>query len=148
MAKARGRLPANHPPRQLDLPLENIECPHYGNCASPLCPKDIYCGNKAWFPDEPVCRLRCAPDWVRKQRQIVRLPGIDPSRYFTLRMLNTIKQVSRGLQGANPDLVTAERIWFTGQRGIARTKKEKRPSPPTRDTGETSQGNERKYRLF
>ena len=99
--------------KQLRLPLESVECRYYQDCAAPLCPSDVYFGSGTWFPPEPVCRLRSAPEWVRKQRQIARLPRIDPDRYFTFRMLNAIPKVGRGLEGANPDRVTAERIWFT-----------------------------------
>ncbi len=99
--------------RQLSLPLESIECRYYQDCAAPLCPSDVCFGSRIWFPREPVCRLKSVPDWVRKQRKIAKLRGIDPDRYFTFRMLNTIPRVGCGLEGANPDLVTAERIWFT-----------------------------------
>jgi len=101
-------------PKQLSLSMETVDCPHYKDCDAPLCPRDVNFGKRIWFPCEPVCRLRIVPDWVQKQRRIARLPGIDAGRYFTFRMLNVITRVGRGLQGANPDHVTAERIWFAG----------------------------------
>jgi hypothetical protein len=118
---------SNREARQLSLPLESIECRYYQDCAAPLCPSDVYFGSRTWFPQEPVCRLRSAPDWVRKQRQIAKLRGIDPDRYFTFRMLNTILKVSRGLEGANPDRVAAERIWFTRWMGKKVRKSASRP---------------------
>lgn len=97
---------------QLCLPLETFKCQYYGECTAPLCPKDVNFGRMIWFPDEPVCRLRNAPDWVQKQRKISRLPGIDPNNYFTFRMLKKLKKIDRGLQGADPELITGERKWL------------------------------------
>ena len=122
--------------RQLSLQIEGIECQYYGDCVAPLCPKDIDHAGKVWFPGEPACRLRRVPDWVLKQRKIARLRSIDPDRYFTLRMLNRIQKVDRSIQGANPDLVTAERRWPVG--GLDRTgkgKAEKSEQTPQKDVG-------------
>lgn len=109
--------------KQLYLPLEKFECQYYKDCAAPLCPRDVDFGSRIWFPHEPICRLRSVPDWVHKQRQIARLPEIGQDRYFTYRMLKAIPKVRRGLQGANPDYVTAERIWFNWFLGRVRKKK-------------------------
>jgi hypothetical protein len=120
---------SNREAKQLSLPLESIGCRYYQDCAAPLCPSDVYFGSRTWFPQEPVCRLKNAPEWVRKQRRIARLRGIDPDRYFTFRMLNTIPKVERGLEGANPDRVTAERIWFA--KWVGRRMRKGAPSPGT-----------------
>ena len=98
---------------QSSMHLEDFECPHYQDCAAPLCPKDVDLTERMWFPDEPVCRLKVVPDWIRAQKKIVRSKGIDAGKYFTLRMLNALDDVPKGMQGADPDLVTGERIWLT-----------------------------------
>jgi len=125
-AKRRRR---SLPPRQLSLSLQSIKCRHGEECAAPLCPKDIDFAKQIWFPHEPICRLRHAPEWVQRQRQIKKLPGIDPGKYFTFRMLKAINEVKKGLQGANPDYVTAESIWFNWWH----QKSPKRSSPTTSD---------------
>jgi len=116
-------------PEQLNMPLERFDC-HYKDCAAPLCPKDVSFGKRVWFPYEPVCRLKDAPEWVKKQRQIARLKGIDDGKYFTFRMLKKIDEVRRDMQGADPDYVTAERIWFNWYLGKSRKKKS--PAPNTK----------------
>lgn len=97
---------------QLNLPLVRANCRFYGICAAPLCPMDLNLGICTWFPNEPICRLRRGPGWVRKQRNIAKLPGIERDRYFTLRMLNSIKQIRKGLRGAEADLPGAEKSWL------------------------------------
>ena len=98
---------------QSSMHLEDFECPHYQDCAAPLCPKDVDLSERMWFPDEPVCRLKAVPEWVRMQKKIFRLKGIDAGKYFTLRMLNALGGVKKGMQGADPDLVTGEKIWLS-----------------------------------
>jgi len=80
-----------------------LECAHFEECAAPLCPKDGDRQGHVWFPDEPVCRLQNVPEWVKKQRKIARLKGVDQDRFFTIRMLNEISSVRRNLQGQHPD---------------------------------------------
>ncbi|MDD5093371.1 MAG: hypothetical protein PHV74_03190 [Dehalococcoidia bacterium] len=126
MKKSRKRAGKSIPPRQLRLALEPVECRYEKECAAPMCPRDINFGGRIWFPKEPICRLRSAPEWVRKQREIARLPGIDADRYFTFRMLKAVPEICHDLQGANPDYVTAERIWFKGW--IGRKAKKRAPA--------------------
>jgi len=112
---------------QLTLPIESIQCRAYESCAAPLCPKDVNVGKCLWFADEPVCTSRKVPDWVRKQRRIARLPNTDPSKYFTLYMLNATRRISHGLRGADPNHADADRVWVArrvsqiGKRGMAQT---------------------------
>jgi len=57
-----------------------------------------------WHPDESVCASRQFQrlDWVKKQRKIAKRHGsIDG--YFTVEMLEGIKQVRRGIRGVAPD---------------------------------------------
>ena len=55
---------------------------------------------------------------MRKQRSIAKLPGIERDRYFTLRMLNSSKQIRKGLQGAETDLPGAEKHWLCRRQKI------------------------------
>lgn len=108
--------------KQLQLPLDSIDCRYYQDCDAPMCPKDVNFGRFVWFPSEPVCRLREVPDWVLKQRKIAKLPGIDPEKYFTLRMLNDVERVSEGLEGIDPEFVGGEKLWLAKRSGKPRKK--------------------------
>ena len=112
--------------KQLSLPIGPNECRFYEGCTAPLCPLNTNLGRSIWYPGEPVCHLKEAPDWARKQRRIARLPGIDHSRCFTIRMLTSLAQVNKGLQGIPPDDPEEEKAWLRQQRkprGIRRTRK-------------------------
>ena len=50
---------------QSKMSLDDFDCAHFQDCAAPLCPKDMEIKDKMWFPDEPVCRLKIVPEWVR-----------------------------------------------------------------------------------
>ena len=104
---------------QLSISVEPTECEHYENCAAPLCPKAANLEEHIWFPNEPICRLRGAPDWVRKQRKIAKLTNIDSSKFFTLRMLNAITRINHGLQGADPDYAGDQQAWLAQGSGKA-----------------------------
>lgn len=126
--------------KQLSLPLQTINCRHYNECEAPLCPQAINLKGCLWFPSEPVCRLKDAPGWVQKQRQIAKVPGIDREKYFTLRMLDSIEEITQDLEGANPELSRGEKEWF-GER----TPREESPADASnRPSGECA----RNYRLF
>ncbi len=84
---------------QLSLLNETIDCRFYTSCTAPLCPRDINLGGSIWFPNEPICRLRNVPDWVRKQKRIAKLKNIETNKYFSVRMLDSIQQIHKGLQG-------------------------------------------------
>ena len=99
--------------RQLEFPLESIDCRYYHECGAPMCPKDINYGRCLWFPSEPVCRLKMVPDWVRKQRKIAKLSNIDTHKYFTLRMLNSIDKVSSTTEGIDPEYYGGEKLWLS-----------------------------------
>lgn len=115
---------------QLKLPIDSIDCRHFQDCDAPICPKDINAGQCAWFPPEPVCRLRDAPEWVRRQRRIAKLPGVDPERYFTLRILRTIKEVEHGVQGIDPESAGGETAW------LARRSANRRPESKAETGGQ------------
>lgn len=100
---------------QIPLPFNSVDCRYYQECEAPMCPKDIDFGKCLWFPGEPVCRLKEVPDWVLKQRKIAKLPAIDPNKYFTLRMLNSIDDISLGLEGIDPEYFGGEKLWLSKQ---------------------------------
>lgn len=82
------------------------ECKHFGRCFAPLCP--ISGKEKSylyiWYPDEKICSLRKFQtlDWVKKQKLIAKRHG-SVAHFFTIRMLQAIKRVSRGITGIDPD---------------------------------------------
>jgi hypothetical protein len=76
-----------------------------------------------WYPDEDICSLRrfASVDWVRKQKLIVKKHG-SVDGFFTARMLQVIKKVSKGITGANPDSgIDAEKRWFR-DRGLPKSR--------------------------
>lgn len=124
--------------KQLKLPIEWIHCRHFNDCDAPLCPEDVNLKQCLWFPSEPVCRLRDAPEWVGKQRIIARLKGIDREKYFTLRMLQRITEIDSQLEGADPELFQGEKAWLARRTRNRKSEKprtgrpdlEKRPQEP------------------
>ena len=109
--------------KQLGLPIGPNECRFYEGCTAPLCPLNTNLGRSFWFPGEPICHLKEAPDWVRKQRKIARIKSTDQGRGFTIRMLASITQTPRGLQGVTPDDPVKERAWLRQQERAQRVRK-------------------------
>ncbi len=133
--------------KQLKLPMDSVDCRYYQDCDAPMCPKDINFGRCLWFPGEPTCRLRDAPDWVTKQKKIARLPSIDPNKYFTLRMLNSINQVDSDLQGIDPEYFGGDRLWLSKRSiKVDKTKSEDGQIKP--DSDALPQENVGNYPLF
>lgn len=124
-----GMLQRKQPMKQLKFSIEWIECRHYQNCDAPLCPEDINVKHCLWFPGEPICRLRTAPEWVAKQKKISRLEGIDSEKCFTVRMLERIEEIKADIEGANPETAKAEAVWLARQtRKSGKKKQEQRKS--------------------
>ncbi|MFO8009832.1 MAG: hypothetical protein R6U89_03360 [Dehalococcoidia bacterium] len=131
--------------KQLKLPLEWIDCRYYNDCDAPLCPQDINLEQCLWFPREQVCRLRNAPDWVKKQRKISRIKNIDEEAYFTVTMLQKIGEITSDIRGADPESVDGEREWLS--RWPRRKRKKKSDTPvDTENEGERKQPGT--YRMF
>ena len=129
--------------KQLKLPIEWIHCHHYQNCDAPLCPEDVNVKQCIWFPGEPICRLKNAPDWVAKQRKIARLKSIDREKYFTVRILERIEEITSDVEGADPELFEGEKAWLARKSRAANTGKTK--PPPRRKKPADEPGN---YMLF
>ncbi|MBI2854132.1 MAG: hypothetical protein HYX87_04320 [Chloroflexi bacterium] len=112
--------------KQLSLPMEPNECRFYEGCDAPLCPLNTNLGRSMWFPGEPICHLRKSADWVRKQRKIALLKDIDASRCFTIRMLEHIARVQKGLQGIERGDLAQEKAWLRRE-GRAKNIRRARP---------------------
>ncbi len=113
--------------KQLKLPIEWIHCRYYQNCDAPLCPQDVNVKQCIWFPGEPICRLKDAPEWVAKQRKISKLKGIDQEKYFTVRILESIREITSDLEGANTEFFEGERAWLARQSRAGKIEKIKQP---------------------
>lgn len=130
--------------KQLKLPIEWIHCRYFNDCDAPLCPEDVNLKQCLWFPAEPVCRRRDAPEWVNKQRLIARLKSIDREKYFTLRMLQKIEDINPQLEGADPELFQGEKAWLA-RRTRARYSETPDTRRPQRQKKSQEPGN---YMLF
>jgi hypothetical protein len=84
-------------------------CKHFENCSAPMCPCDTGVVNKAWFADEPVCPRYEVPDWVKRQRKIVKTGGKETAGFFTLAMLERNCVIGKKISGIDPDGTDAER---------------------------------------
>jgi hypothetical protein len=90
------------------------KCPKYETCGAPLCPLiDNELVHNVWYPDEEICMARkfARVSWIRKQKLIAKKYGSADS-YFTVRMLDTVARVMKGIEGANPDNPDSEENWF------------------------------------
>lgn len=109
--------------------MNNINCPRFEDCSAPICPlqqNTIYGG--IWYPDEDICtakKFQTLP-WVKKQKAIAKINAPN-DRYFTVEMLEAVRQVRKGIEGINPDQPLeqarkAEKKWIIekwGGRAIA-----------------------------
>ena len=90
----------------------NIEdCKHFEEgCIDSLCP---LCGDSIWYPDEPICKVRKYANlpYIKKQKKIAKLK-LNDCYFFTKRILDSIKHVTKRLKGADPDKTNAEEKWF------------------------------------
>jgi len=116
---------------QLDLQIEASDCPHFNECDAPLCPLDVNLEHHIWFPKDTVCRRRAVPEWVGKQKSIRRLKKIDPDRYFTVRMLDSMQEVTKDVEGISADDPVAESTWL----GHQRVKKSRKRAPKNQQLG-------------
>jgi hypothetical protein len=103
--------------------MNNINCPKFEDCSAPVCPlQQNAIGHGIWYPDEEICIARkfLTLGWVRKQKAIVKVKAPE-DRYFTVEMLEAIKQVRKGIEGISPDQLLeqakeAERKWIMEKR--------------------------------
>jgi hypothetical protein len=107
-----------------------MDCKYFDECSAPVCPRDEGTVNYTWFPDEDICRLTGVPDWVKRQRRIVRMGLPFETGYFTKAMLEHPCRITKGLKGIDPDGTDKERerdeaAWFTAHPAITAEEREK-----------------------
>ena len=93
---------------------KRYHCPKYEICGAPLCPlTNNELAHNVWYPDEEICTARkfARTPWIRKQKLIAKKYG-SADRYFTIRMLDAVARVTKGIEGANPDNPNGEESWF------------------------------------
>jgi hypothetical protein len=117
-----------------------MDCKYFDGCSAPLCPKDEGVADRAWFPDEDICRLADVPEWVKRQRKVSRKGLPFEAGYFTEAMLNHDCRISKGMKGIDPDGTDKERaadeaLWFKAHPAITAKEREK-----LRAQGEKNQG--------
>lgn len=103
---------------------DKVDCPKYEDCSAPICPLQRYTIDRGiWYPDEDICTAKRFQTlaWVRTQRAITRAGAAD-DRYFTAPMLNSVRQVRKGIEGIDPDqplkqAEEAEQRWITDKKG-------------------------------
>ena len=83
-------------------------CKYFEGCSAPMCPRDAGAAQTAWFADETVCRLHDVPEWVKRQRKIVKT-GSDTTGCFTLSMLERRCVIGKKISGIDPDGTETER---------------------------------------
>ena len=102
-------------------------CDLFEPCTSPeapLCPlQESSIKHGLWYADEPICRAKKfqTSPWIKKQKRIARLGLTTDDGFFTVRMLNSIREtaITRNLKGADPDDSDSESKWL-GQRAEKR----------------------------
>jgi len=82
---------------------ESEQCRYFDYCNAPLCPLNAkHLIIDAWYPDEEICRLKTATNWIRIQKKIAKKTK-DKNTYYTYKMLNRNCKVGTGMTGLNPD---------------------------------------------
>jgi hypothetical protein len=84
---------------------KEINCIFSRECEAPMCPMQSREENKktVWFPEEPVCKLKDVPDWVKQQRKIAHhIKARNAETFFELVMLETPFRVKGSVKGITP----------------------------------------------
>jgi hypothetical protein len=105
-----------------------MDCKYFDGCSAPLCPRDEGITDRAWFPDEDICRLADVPEWVRRQRKISHKAALGGC--FTLAMLKQDCRIPKGMKGIESDGTDTERAageaaWFKAHPVITAEMREK-----------------------
>jgi hypothetical protein len=105
-----------------------MDCKYFDGCSAPLCPRDEGIADRAWFPDEDMCRLADVPEWVKRQRKVSRKAAMGG--YFTLAMIRHDCRITKGMKGIDPDGTGKERAadeaaWFKAHPAIMAEIREK-----------------------
>ena len=86
-----------------------------GTPEAPLCPlQEPFLKTTIWYGDEQICQSENFQNvsWVKKQKMISELGLTAEDGFFTIRMLNTLRAISKNITGANPDDPNAETKWL------------------------------------
>ena len=98
----------------------NTQCRHYDTCSAPLCPLDESSLERGvFYLDEEVCSRRGMPTWVGKQRKLAKVAAktkSPDSGFFSVRMLEAIQKIGRGVRGADPADSDSEEKWLKERR--------------------------------
>jgi hypothetical protein len=124
-------------------------------CSAPLCPLQLHPIRK-WFADEEICRSRKYQSlpWVKKQKKIASLELTADDEYFDNEILDSIKSITKTLQGVNPDLQDGKEKWLNQRKEKRAEVAEKRrnnkatngkKSPTPRVQGRTKNGKTHGY---
>lgn len=102
--------------KQLALPEDyNVDCPHFEICEAPLCPLQERSKKYGlWYGDEEICKVRKFQTlfWVKKQKQIAKLGLTADDGFFTVEMLNSLRKITKGLKGADPNDYHSASKWL------------------------------------
>jgi len=85
--------------------MKQIDCPKYDDCSAALCPLACNLEDLIWYSGvEEICSRKDfqSLDWIQNQKAIVKAKA-PADKYFTVPMLQAIKQARRGIEGINPD---------------------------------------------
>jgi hypothetical protein len=91
---------------------------------APLCPLQISTVKHGiWYGDEAICRAKQFQNvpWLKKQNLIAGLRLKTDDGFFTVKMLNTLKVIEKGLKGADPNDKNPELKWIKLRKGKTRT---------------------------
>lgn len=98
--------------------VSEVNCPQYEKgCICQLCPMENDIDKHLWYPDESVCSSRqyARLPWLKTQRKVAKLHLGPDTGFFTVRMLEVIGRVSKGLQGVDPDSPGSEQRWLAAR---------------------------------
>ena len=76
---------------------------HYLYCEAPIC-QGYPTENLLWYPDEKICNKVPYTKWQKSQIKIQKLylkDQIVSERYFTVKMLERMVSVRKGIRGRN-----------------------------------------------
>jgi len=74
-----------------------VDCCYFEHCTAPLCPLDKASLKRAtWFPDEPICRRRDIPGWVKKQKELRKRPPKNSGGLSVAAILNMKQRHNSG----------------------------------------------------
>jgi hypothetical protein len=112
---------------------------------APLCPlqsKTVKHG--IWYGNEAICRAKQFENvpWIKKQYLIAGLRLKMDDGFFTVRMLNSLKVIEKGLKGADPNDRNPEARWFKQRGGI------KKDASPKKNNQKASESVQPPLKLF